>query len=542
MTVPVSVYDVLVRLLRTATLTRSYRAGGEDLAELVNRRFYDGKIVAQPWAGTYLGHTTLKVDLVEGARGQLNEQASAAESPDAEVSRVVDLVVAHASRRPKESLMVVSPSRRHATKVMSAVLEASVRNQPLAAFLAAESWEPFDCVALDHSVATSRDRVIFSLGYGRTAHGRVLTDFGPLSGPGGERLLASALTSARRACRIVTSVGVDDLDPERIPAGVMAFREVLDDIARSGPPADREVDGDPMIIDLAERLGARGVTTRLGYRGALPLVASYEGRAAAIETDTDLLAGSLRESLRMRPELLKRLGWRYVRVHAFELFQMPDAIAARIAESLGVPQGAPPVPGPRRITYVAPAVAPTVMPEVPPVSEAELVGEVIAPLEAFGDRIADAQADVQAEAQVDAFSATALAAAELRPAEQGSAQPTVAHGGTQWGGETDAVIEPYLGDAVESEGSWALTAAREASAFSEEGFATAMAPEADVEPQDSVSVSSKRPFQMNDSVEQAFAGRGAFQPTSDLTPLSDTDAALPPTEPITLPGLEGDLN
>src|SRR5690606_15401190 len=130
------------------------------------------------------------------------------------------------------------------------------------------------------------------------------------------------------------------------------------DIARIAPPADRDGDGDPMIIDLAERLAARGVTTRLGYRGALPLVASYAGRAAAIETDTDLIAGSLRESLRMRPELLRRLGWHYVRVHAFELFQMPDAIATRIAELLGVPEGTAPIPGPRRATYIAPPAVP----------------------------------------------------------------------------------------------------------------------------------------------------------------------------------------
>ena len=476
--VPESVYDALAPLLRVATLTRSYRAGGEDLAELVNRRFYGGRIVAQPWAGTHLGVTTLRVDLVAGARGQLNEQASAAESPDAEVARVVELVAQHAGRRPSESLMVVTPSRRHATRIMSAVLEASVRRPELAAFLSRESWEPFDTIALDHSVATSRDHVILALGYGRTAHGRVLTDFGPLSAPGGERLLASAITSARRSCRIVTSVGVDDLDPARVSGGVAAFREILQDIAESAPPEDRDGDGDPMIVDLAERLGRLGVATRLGYRGVLPLVASFGGRAAVIETDADLLAGSLRESLRLRPELLKRLGWHYVRVHAFELFQMPDAIAARIAEVLGVPEGAPPVPGPRRATYIAPSVPPVAVPPTPPVSDAERVGEAIAPLEAFGDRIADA----------------------LGAAEDGA----------------EEVAAEDLGESAA------------------EGLGESAAEDADA-------------FGMNDSLEHAVLspeppGAESLQPTAELPPLSEADAALPPTEPITLPGLEGDLD
>src|SRR5690606_20861426 len=53
-------------LLHTLTLTRSYRAGGEALAELVNRRFYAGKIESFPWAGTFLGHGSLRLDHVEG--------------------------------------------------------------------------------------------------------------------------------------------------------------------------------------------------------------------------------------------------------------------------------------------------------------------------------------------------------------------------------------------------------------------------------------------------------------------------------------------
>ena len=49
----------LGELLPTLTLTRSYRAGGEDLAELVNRRFYGGRSTSLPWAGSFLGHGSL---------------------------------------------------------------------------------------------------------------------------------------------------------------------------------------------------------------------------------------------------------------------------------------------------------------------------------------------------------------------------------------------------------------------------------------------------------------------------------------------------
>jgi len=332
-----SALSVLSGLLRVFTLTRSYRAGGEELVELVNRRFYAGRVQAQPWAGTYRGVQALAVERIEEGRGLLNESASAVESPDAEVQRVVELVLAHVREHPAESLMVVTPSHRHATRVMARVLEESGRRGELAAWLTQEREEPFEVLALEHAVSISRDRVVFSLGYGRTAHGRVLTEFGPLSAPGGDRAFASAITSARRALTIVTAIDAEDIEGRTSAAGSLAFAAVLRDIATTVPVVDRDGDGDPMIVDLAARLRARGLTTRLGYRGMLPLVASYGQRCAVVESDSDLLAASLRESLRLRPELLKRFGWTYVRVHAFELFQDPELVADRIAELLGAP-------------------------------------------------------------------------------------------------------------------------------------------------------------------------------------------------------------
>ncbi len=97
------------------TLTRSYRAGGEDLAELINDAFYGGEIVSLPWAGSYLGRGSLTVDYVEGGTGTPDPISGAVESPDAEVARVVTLVVEHAVHRPAESLIGRDrerPSRR----------------------------------------------------------------------------------------------------------------------------------------------------------------------------------------------------------------------------------------------------------------------------------------------------------------------------------------------------------------------------------------------------------------------------------------------
>src|SRR5690606_7143684 len=106
----------LSTLLPVLSLTRSYRPGGEDLAELVNRRFYGGRIDSLPWAGTFLGHPSLSMEHIEDGHGLPDPDSGAVESPDAEVERVVELVLQHAQHRSRESLMVITASRLHALR------------------------------------------------------------------------------------------------------------------------------------------------------------------------------------------------------------------------------------------------------------------------------------------------------------------------------------------------------------------------------------------------------------------------------------------
>lgn len=322
-------------LLPTLSLTRSYRPGGEDLAELVNRRFYGGRIESLPWAGSFLGHGSLALDYVADGHGMPDPDSGSVESPAAEVERVVDLVIDHATKKPHESLMVITASAKHAVNVMQAVLNEAATNPELADFVVGDRPEPFTVSTIEQAVAQSRDRVIFSIGYGRTPHGRVLSDFGALGEPGGERLLAVAMTRARRSMVIVTSFAPADLDDGRMKHGAVALAEILGEVGARLAAEPIPDDSEPMLVDLAQRLEHRGLKVALGHRGKLGLVASRGGMCVSIETDTVLHRGSLRESLRLRPELLRRLGWHYLRIHAFELFSDPEAVAARVATMLG---------------------------------------------------------------------------------------------------------------------------------------------------------------------------------------------------------------
>lgn len=338
----------LSKLLPGLTLTRSYRAGGEDLAELVNQRFYGGEIDSLPWAGSFLGHGSLTLDYVSNGHGMPDPDTGTVESVDAEVVRVVNLVLEHATNRPRESLMVITASQKHATRVQQSVLAAFARRSDLSDFILKERAEPFTVLTLEQSVAESRDRVIFSLGYGVTPHGRVLSTFGTLGEPGGDRLLAVGMTRARRSMVLVTCIRPEDIDPERMQHGVAALAQLLREPPRWTPRPPVTDGAEPMMLDLAERLYRNGLSVEIGYRGKLALVASYGSKAIVVESDVEVGAESLRESLRLRPEVLRRLGWHYLRVHGFDLFSDPVAVARKVMSVLGAPETVPAEPGNER--------------------------------------------------------------------------------------------------------------------------------------------------------------------------------------------------
>ncbi|GAA1506842.1 hypothetical protein GCM10009761_06090 [Agromyces terreus] len=326
----------LGELLPTMTLTRSYRAGGEDLAELVNRRFYGGRIESLPWAGSFLGHGSLGLHYVRG-NGLPDQVTGTVESIDSEVAKVVELVMEHAVKRPRESLMVITASARHAARVHQAVLAAFAKRTDLSDFILKDRAEPFTVLTLEQSVAQSRDRVIFSVGYGRTPHGRLLSNFGSLGEPGGDRLLAVGMTRARRSMDLVSAFRPDDIDADRQSHGVLALASILSQTEERAAERAEGTSGSAMLDDLAVRLERRGIRVAPGHRGRLALAAANAGKAVVVETDEVLTGFSLRESLRLRPDVLRRLGWHYLRVHSFELFGNPEAVADRVATLLGKP-------------------------------------------------------------------------------------------------------------------------------------------------------------------------------------------------------------
>ncbi|GAB3591392.1 hypothetical protein GCM10027446_09120 [Angustibacter peucedani] len=350
-----SVLDVLSATLPVAQLRWHYRSRDERLVAFANRHVYDGRLVTFPGVG---GAPVLSFEEVDG-RGVLAPDAESVESTDAEVARVVELVLGHARMRPQESLGVIALGLRHAHRVEDALRLALADHPELAAFFADDRPERFFVKNLERVQGDERDAVVLTVGYGRTPHGRVLHRFGPLNQAGGERRLNVAITRARARMTVVASFGPTDLDPARLSAdGARLLRDYLTYAASGGQvlePADgdaapQDVVDDALLGDLATRLRDQGLRVErdLGSSHAtVDLAVGLENGPLTLAVEADgpgyAAVRSTRERDRLRVEQLERLGWRHLRVWSTDVFRDPAREVARIRAlaAVDVPVTAP---------------------------------------------------------------------------------------------------------------------------------------------------------------------------------------------------------
>lgn len=353
-----SVLDVMAATLPSRRLSWHYRSQDERLISFANEHVYGGSLVTFPGAGTA---PVLRHELVDGV-GVVAEAAGSVETTQAEVERVVELVIEHARTRPGESLGVIALGLAHTQRLDDAVRRALLGLDPqTAAFFKEDVHERFFIKNLERVQGDERDAIILSVGYGKTPHGRVLHRFGPLNVEGGERRLNVAITRAKKRMTVVSSISADELDPQRLKArGAQMLRDFLAHAAgstaaggtssapeRADEPAVAGVDvPDPsaqsvVMAEFARRLRAGGLVVHERYgASADPIDLAVEdpnqrGRlAVAVESDGPEYAAmsSARDRDRLRAEHLGRLGWQHVRVWTRDAFRDPARDVARIKD------------------------------------------------------------------------------------------------------------------------------------------------------------------------------------------------------------------
>ena len=341
-----SILDVLSAALPVRRLTWHYRSLDERLVSFANAQMYDGTLVTFPGTSE---EAVVRLEVVDGS-APVQPGLEAIESTQAEVDRVVRLVLAHARTRPGESLGVIALGIKHANRIDQALRSALIGAEGLGDFFDEDAAERFFVKNLERVQGDERDAIILSIGYGKTPHGRVLHRFGPLNLEGGERRLNVAITRARRRMTVVSSFTAADLDPTRLKArGALMLRDFLSYAADGGSqPAPGDATKavapvDPLVDDLASRLRGAGLVVHPGYgTSAQRLDLAVEdpqrrGRVlVAVETDGPRYAAmsSTRDRDRLRIEQLRRLGWEHVRIWSTDLFRDPARDVARVVAAV----------------------------------------------------------------------------------------------------------------------------------------------------------------------------------------------------------------
>ncbi|OFT97884.1 DUF4011 domain-containing protein [Brevibacterium sp. HMSC22B09] len=336
-----SVFEALTPVVPRLRLHTNHRVVPQEIAGLLNDVIYDDKLVSLPIAdaGAPTGLAFIHVD---GGEGSPDSATGQVESPDVEVAEVVRLVFEHARTSPEQTLGVIALTPWHARRIALAVARQMPRYPELKAFFSNEGDEPFVITDAYRAQTLSRDAVIFTVGWGRTLAGRMLYSFGELAQPGGQKVLAAAVTPAKQRLTVVSCLHPDEFDRSRLRHG-SALLPVLFEAARSGSSfiekSQDERGRSPLMADLSARLHAKGLEPVDNYGGldlAVPLV-SQAGSRMVLAVEADGLdyttSPSLRERERLRPLSFARRGWTFLRVWSTDAFIDPQGQTDRIYQA-----------------------------------------------------------------------------------------------------------------------------------------------------------------------------------------------------------------
>ena len=213
-----------------------------------------------------------------------------------------------------------------------------------------DSEEPFFVKNLENVQGDERDVIFLSIGYGPDDNGRVAMRFGPLNRQGGERRLNVAVTRARSAMTVISSMRSHDIDLSRTNAvGARLLRSYLDFAERGVSALGSEVTEvirktliPPFEQEVREALIKRGMEVKKqvgcsGYKIDLALVDPKQpGRfILGIECDgaTYHSSATARDRDRLRQEVLESLGWQIVRIWSTDWMRDPEGQIRRVVEA-----------------------------------------------------------------------------------------------------------------------------------------------------------------------------------------------------------------
>ncbi len=337
-----------------------YRSRDESLIAFSNHHFYEGGLYTFPNPGNRPGLGVTFHHVSDGIydRGGTRQNRIEAQA-------VAAAVTAQVRSAPEFSVGVVTFSEAQQLAVLEEIDAILHADRELEALFAANTEEPAFVKNLENVQGDERDVMFFSIGYGRDGGGKLTMNFGPLNGDGGHRRLNVAVTRAKRAVRVFSSILAEDIDLNRAKArGARLLKSYLE-YAKRGVDALNldDVSADRCEASRFDQAVAAAIEAE-GFKISRKIGASRYRLDLAIDDpareDTHLLgiecdgptyrdAATTRDRDRTRPLVLESLGWKLHRIWSPDWVRSPRREMERIRaamEDAPAPEPAPAAPPP----------------------------------------------------------------------------------------------------------------------------------------------------------------------------------------------------
>ncbi|MES2794715.1 MAG: DEAD/DEAH box helicase, partial [Bacteroidota bacterium] len=194
-----SLLDLAIQYLPQTQLNGHYRSQSIDLIDFSNQHFYKNKLQILPHFDQ-INKSEPHIEYIK-VEGTFHENMNTIEADE-----VVELVKKLRIEQPDKSIGIVTFNYRQQNLIQD-LLEI---NLPIIE----NSTENLFVKNIENVQGDERDIIIFSVGYGPDAKGKVRIQFGTLNQSGGENRLNVAITRARKKIYMVTSIWPYQLNVE----------------------------------------------------------------------------------------------------------------------------------------------------------------------------------------------------------------------------------------------------------------------------------------------------------------------------------------
>ena len=424
-----------------------YRSRHESLITFSNVNYYESSLVTFPSPVTH--DSAVRFERVQGVYDRGGSRTNRLEA-----DAIVEGISAHYLAPEKKHLTLgVVTFNQTQQLLIETLVDARRRASPeLDRAIAARASEPLFIKNLENVQGDERDVIFFSITYGPDAAGKTMMNFGPLNGEGGQRRLNVAISRAREAVVIYSTLMPEQIDLARVrAAGVRDLKHYLEfaiqgyrALAGQSLPTGREPDS-PFEVAVIRLLRAQGwdVHPQVGCSGYRLDIGVVDPRApgrylAGIECDgaTYHSAASSRDRDRLRQHVLEGLGWNILRIWSTDWWLDPEGEIEKIGQRLQA------------------------ILDLSDVAQADSMMQLSAPAPAGPEAVAESEADqapdagsLESATAPDAIAIEPAALPVYRPASLPAGDPLLFHDAS-----ASAQLAEHLALVIETEGPLTETA------------------------------------------------------------------------------------